>query len=36
MAYKYHVGQPFVYPLQRPFLYGELPAHVLLGPGGGL
>ncbi len=31
MAFKYHVGQPFVYPLQRARLCLELPAHVLRG-----
>ena len=27
MAYKYSIGQPFIYPQQRPRLRRELPAH---------
>ena len=30
MAYKYSVGQPFVYPKNSLELRGQLPAHVLL------
>ena len=29
MAFKYSIGQPFVYPQQRSLLCRELPAHVL-------
>jgi citrate synthase len=36
MAYKYSVGQPFVYPKNDLDYAGELPAHVLLGPGRGI
>ena len=35
-AYKYSIGQPFVYPQEQPRLRLELPQHVLLGAGGGL
>ena len=31
MAYKYHIGQPFVYPRNDLVLCGEFPAHVLCG-----
>ena len=31
MAYKYHIGQPFVYPKNDLDYRGELPAHVLCG-----
>jgi citrate synthase len=30
MAYKYHIGQPFVYPKQRPLLRSKLPAACAL------
>ncbi len=29
MAYKYSIGQPFMYPAERPRLCRELPAHDL-------
>ncbi len=31
MAYKYHIGQPFVYPQQQSRLRVQLPAHVFRG-----
>ena len=33
MAYKYSVGQPFLYPRQQPHLHRQLPAHDLRRPG---
>ena len=36
MAYKYSIGQPFVYPKNESELCGELPAHVLRGAVRGL
>ena len=36
MAYKYSIGQPFVYPQQRARLFVELPADVLRGAVRGL
>ena len=29
MAYKYSIGQPFIYPAERARLRGQFPAHVL-------
>ena len=31
MAYKYSIGQPFIYPEERPRLRRQFPAHVLRG-----
>ena len=36
MAYKYSLGQPFVYPKKRPRLFVEFPVHVLRGAVRGL
>ena len=36
MAYKYSIGQPFVYPEERTRLRLELPAHVLCGADRGI
>ena len=36
MAYKYSIGQPFVYPKNSLELCRQLPAHVLCHPGRGL
>ena len=33
MAYKYSIGQPFIYPAERPQLHRQLPAHDLRRPG---
>ena len=33
MAYKYSIGQPFLYPGQQPQLHRQLPAHDLRRPG---
>jgi citrate synthase len=36
MAYKYSLGQPFIYPKKRPRLFVEFPVHVLRGAVRGL
>ncbi len=36
MAFKYSIGQPFVYPLNRSRLHREFPAHVLCRAGRGV
>jgi citrate synthase len=36
MAYKYSVGQPFVYPRQQAVLHRQLPAHDLRRSGRGI
>ena len=33
MAYKYSIGQPFLYPQERPQLHRQFPAHDLRRPG---
>ena len=33
MAYKYSIGQPFLYPAEQPQLHRQLPAHDLRRPG---
>jgi citrate synthase len=33
MAFKYSIGQPFLYPQNEPQLHRQLPAHDLRRPG---